>query len=512
MLQAAAALPRAPLPDLVAHHIALAGQLARGTETEGPGALWSRETGEKAQAVMRSLAAEAPAGLVVGAADYPPLLAAVLAREEARSAVLVDPRVQILGVQEARIQGAGLVILGGLTEGAWPETPAADPWLNRRLRRDAGLLLPERKVGLSAHDFQIAVAGPRVILTRAQRDAEAETVPSRWLNRLVNLMSGLPGTNGPQALSQMRARGLTYLQLAEALDTPAPTEAASRPSPRPPVTARPRQLSITQIERLITSPYDIYAEKVLRLNALNPLRPEADFRLRGEVVHQVLERFLKTDPLPKDPAKAADLLLAITAQVLEDEVPWPVARDDWLALMRRIALPFAEATLRRDSRPVLLEKSAALHLGDPDFTLTGKPDRIDLLPDGTLHVIDYKTGEPPSQKDMESHRKQLHLAAVMALGGAFGTLGPRVTSRVTYQAMKPGLKEQGQDLTEAGILALREEFEALIRAYLDPATGFTARRAAMETGWESDFDHLSRLGEWSIADEARPTDVGHSDG
>ncbi len=512
VLQAAAALPRAPLPDLVAHHIALAGQLARGTETEGPGALWSRETGEKAQAVMRSLAAEAPAGLILGAADYPPLLASVLAREEARSAVLVDPRVQILGVQEARIQGAGLVILGGLTEGAWPETPAADPWLNRQLRRDAGLLLPERKVGLSAHDFQMAVAGPKVILTRAQRNAEAETVPSRWLNRLVNLLSGLPGTQGPEALAAMRARGLTYLQLAEALDTPAPTEAASRPSPRPPVTARPRQLSITQIERLITSPYDIYAEKVLRLNALNPLRPEADFRLRGEVVHQVLERFLKTDPLPKDPAKAADLLLAITAQVLEDEVPWPVARADWLARMRRIALPFAEATLRRDSRPVLLEKSAALHLGDPDFTLTGKPDRIDLLPDGTLHVIDYKTGEPPSQKDMESHRKQLHLAAVMALGGAFGTLGPRVTSRVTYQAMKPGLKEQGQDLTEAGILALREEFEALIRAYLDPATGFTARRAAMETGWESDFDHLSRLGEWSIADEARPADVGHSDG
>src|SRR5690606_34408611 len=150
--------------------------------------------------------------------------------------------------------------------------------------------------------------------------------------------------------------------------------------PRPPAAARPRRLSITQVERLISNPYDIYAEEVLRLRALNPLRPEADFRLRGEVVHRVLEDFLRIDPPPPDPAEAAGLLLAITAKVLEDEVPWPVARADWLARMRRIALPFAEATLRSDSRPVLLEKKAALHMPGPDFTLTGKPDRIDLLP------------------------------------------------------------------------------------------------------------------------------------
>lgn len=512
-LEDATALPRAPLPEMVAHHLALAERLARGPLAEGSGALWEREAGEKALSVMQALAAEAPAGLVLTASDYAPLLAAVLAREEARSAILADPRVQILGVQEARIQGAGLVVLGGLNEGAWPETPAADPWLNRRLRRDAGLLLPERKVGLSAHDFQMAVAGPRVILTRAQRDAEAETVPSRWLNRLVNLMSGLPGTNGPQALSQMRGRGAHYLRLAETLDAPLPGMASTpRPSPRPPAAARPRRLSITQVERLISNPYDIYAEEVLRLRALNPLRPEADHRLRGEVVHRVLEDFLRIDPLPPDPAGAADLLLTITVRVLEGEVPWPVARADWLARMRRIALPFAEAVLRSDSRPVLLEERAGLRLNSLDFTLTGKPDRIDLLPDGSLHVIDYKTGEPPSKKDMESHRKQLHLAAVMALGGAFGDLGPRVTSRVTYQAMKPGLKEQGQDLTEQAILDLREQLEALVAAYLDPATGFTARRMAAETAWTGDFDHLSRLGEWSLADDADPQDVGAQDG
>jgi ATP-dependent helicase/nuclease subunit B len=45
-------------------------------------------------------------------------------------------------------------------------------------------------IGLSAHDFQQAVAAPEVFLCRARRDAETDTVPSRWLNRLVNLLKG----------------------------------------------------------------------------------------------------------------------------------------------------------------------------------------------------------------------------------------------------------------------------------------------------------------------------------
>ena len=87
------------------------------------------------------------------------------------------------GTLEARVQGCDLVILGGLNDSVWPKAPEPDPWLNRQMRKNAALLLPERQIGLSAHDYQQAVAAPRVILTRATRDAEAETVPSRWINR-----------------------------------------------------------------------------------------------------------------------------------------------------------------------------------------------------------------------------------------------------------------------------------------------------------------------------------------
>ena len=508
VLAALAEPTEGPLPDLVARHRNLTEALARGSAVEGAGGLWEMEAGAEALVAMQELQHDAPEQLVLSGNDYAPLLAGVLARRQVRSAVLADERVQILGTQEARIQGADLVILGGLNEGSWPEMPAADPWLNRRLRRDAGLLLPERRVGLSAHDFQMAVGAPQVVLIRSQRSDEAETVPARWLNRLTNLMRGLPDQHGPEALDAMKAMGAQLLGQVRTLDAPAAATPAARPSPRPPAEARPARLSITQIETLIANPYDIYAGQILRLRALNPLRPEADFRLRGEVVHEVLERFLKSAPLPPDADTAARQLIEIADEVLEDAVPWPVARAEWRSLIRRIALPFAEATLRRDSTPVLLEKKAELALPGVPFTLTGKPDRIDLLPDGTVHVIDYKTGEPPKTADMEQHRKQLHLAAVMALLGAFADLGPRVASKITYQSLKPGLKTQELDLDEAAIRTALSELEQLIAAYQQQGTGFTARRAALADQHESDFDHLARFGEWTIAMDAKAEDVG----
>jgi hypothetical protein len=67
---------------------------------------------------------------------------------------------------------------------------------------------------------------------------------------------------------------------------------ATRPSPRPPVAAA-RQLSSPKIQKLVRDPYAIYARHVLKLRPLDPLRPVADPRLRGTVLHEILEVFLR---------------------------------------------------------------------------------------------------------------------------------------------------------------------------------------------------------------------------
>ena len=250
----------ASLEAHVARHRAAAEGLAAGAEGAVEHRLWQEEAGLQALALLDALAAEADAAGPLTPEEYRALVRSQLAaRDVPEEAVVTHPGIAIWGTLEARVQSAELVVLGGLNEGTWPRMAPADPWLGRAIRRAVGLPSPERRIGLSAHDFQQAMGARRVVLTRATRDAEAPTVASRWLLRLENLLRGL-GEEGKDALAGAKARGAGLLEDAARLDVPeAPVPPARRPSPRPPVEARPAELSVTQVEQLVRDPYGIYA-------------------------------------------------------------------------------------------------------------------------------------------------------------------------------------------------------------------------------------------------------------
>ena len=498
-----------PLTEHVADHLTLATALAGGQGADTAGELWEKAAGIVARETMDALLREAEHGGTMTCADYRDLFEAILNRGEVREAVQPHPRILILGPREAREQAADLVILGGLNDGIWPQLPAPDPWMNRQMRLEAGLLLPERQIGLSAHDFQQAIAAPGVVLTRAVRNAEAETVPSRWINRLTNLMNGLPTQHGPEALAAMRARGRDWLALAELAEDPGePVPGAKRPAPRPPVSARPEKLAVTGIKTLIRDPYAIYARHILRLYPLNPLRPSPDALLRGSVLHLVLENFTRDRPGGEAREAARERLMAGALAVLETEVPWPAARALWLSRLNRAADFFlgVEAALGGD--PVVIEKQGEVALTGLPFRLTAKPDRIDALPDGRVHIFDYKTGTPPSPKQQEMFDKQLLLEAAMVTRGAFkGLDGPREVAGITYIGLGSAPKAMTSNPDEAMLGKVWEELHALIGEYLIPDRGYAARRAMFGERFPGDYDHLSRFGEWEMTDMPVPEDV-----
>ncbi|GHD98284.1 helicase [Defluviimonas sp. 20V17] len=495
-----------PLADHIADHRRVAEALAQGPEGEGAGTLWDQEAGTAAREVLRDLAREADVAGSLSPTDYANLFASILSRQEVREAVEAHPLISIHGPREARELGADLVILGGLNDGIWPALPAPDPWLNRQMRMEASLLLPERQVGLSAHDYQIAVAAPQVVLTRALRDAEAQTVPSRWVNRLTNLLGGLDG--GPEALTQMRDRGARWLTLAAAIESPAAQmPAAGRPAPRPPVAARPAELPVTRIQTLIRDPYAIYARYILRLQPLDPLRAGPDPRLRGSVLHLIFERFRTLEPGESLPDARARLL-AITEAVLDAEIPWPAARRLWRARLERVADWFLMREAGRKGAPVLIERKGSVTLEKADFRLTARPDRIDRLPDGRLHLLDYKTGNPPTPKQQQSFDKQLLLEAAMAERGGFADLGPAEVARITYIGLGSTPKEVETEITPELTEEVWHGLERLIGRYQRRETGYAARRAMFKDDFAGDYDHLARYGEWDLSDLAAPEDVG----
>lgn len=371
-------------------------------------------------------------------------------------------------------------------------------------------MLPERKIGLSAHDFQQAVtATPTVWITRAIRSDDAQTVPSRWLNRLTNLLQGLNDEGGKAALDAMKQRGRDALALAEAFETVAPTPSARRPAPIPPVAARPKELSVTRIEKLIRDPYAIYADKILRLRPLDPLMKLPDARLRGEVLHDVLEHAIK-DTLEDPDALTPAYLTQKTVSVLEESVPWGEARALWFARMARIAAWFVEteAGRRALARPSAFEEMAKACVDPHDFTLTAKADRIDIDASGGLHIYDYKTGAPPSAKAQKAFEKQLLLEAALAERAGFGNLAPGPVARAVFIGLTGDPREVLAPLDEVPTGQTWAELSDLVARYLDPGQGYLSRRAMKTKDMAGDYDQLARFGEWDITDEADPERVG----
>jgi RecB family exonuclease len=409
----------------------------------------------------------------------------------------------IWGTQEARVQGADLVILGGLNEGIWPAAPRPDPWLSRPMRERLGLPSQDREIGLSAHDFLQGAARSEVILTRARKIEGTPTVASRWLIRLENLLGGL---GEGAALAAMRARGEALLGLVALVHQPgSPVVHAPRPMPRPPVDKRPRQLSVTQIETLIRDAYAIYARKILELKPLDPLGHPPDFRERGTVVHAILERFVAAtrDRMP-EPAAARAILMEAADAVLADEVPWPDTRRIWRARIGRFASWFlhGEAARRTAGRPEGLEIRGAMDVAVPGgkFVLTAKADRIDRLAGGGAAIFDYKTGAPPSKRQIElGFNQQLHLQAAILLQGGFEGMGALVAHRGAYLGLTGsgdgGAERVVDDLPGQVALHLKR-LQAMIAAYDRLETAYISRGRPEKQSFEGDYDHLARRGEW----------------
>ena len=496
-----------PLSNWVTRLRGLAEAISAGTTGE-PGTLWQKNAGQKALSVLTALEDEAEHGGAMTAHDFADLLGALLAGEEVRDRDAPHPQIMIWGTLEARVQGADLLILGGLNEGSWPEAAAPDPWLNRQMRDQAGLLLPERRIGLSAHDFQQAIAAPEVWLTRASRSDDAETVPSRWLNRLTNLLQGLPKQEGPVALEGMRQRGQKWLRWSEDLEYAPPLTAAHRPSPRPPVAARPRGLSVTEIKRLIRDPYAIYARHVLRLRPLDPLVQAPDALLRGIVIHEILEHFIK-DSVLDAALLTRENFLRRAESLLETHVAWPTARKLWLARLTRVADAFlsAETARRADGGPVAFEAKMNLTLTPLDFTINGRADRIDRNSRGALRIVDYKTGAPPSQSQQAKFDKQLLIETALAEQGGLDGFDPSPVAQAIFVGMGGAYKEVLAPLTEEPPDKVLSELKQLISAYLEPDQGFSSRRMLHKDTDTGDYDHLARFGEWDRTAETRPEDL-----
>ena len=476
----------AALSDIVAAHLKTAEALA-GQD------LWRAEAGEAAARFIEALMEASVAIPPVGGGGYATLFRRLAQQNAVRRARSGHSRVAILGPLEARLLQVDTMVLGGLNEGTWPRTPGADPWFSRPMRKALGLEQPERAIGQAAHDFATLAAAPRVVLTRAQKSEGVPAVASRWVQRLAQLVHGL-------GLTDALKPSLDYLALAQTLrDAGAPVR-IKMPRPTPPVEARPARLAVTDIETWVRDPYAIYAKRVLKLRVLDPLDAPVGPLERGSAVHLALERFVKEFPgaLPDD---ASDRLRDIADRLFEAEGTPKAVLALWRPRFARAADWFVtvDEALREQAEASLTEIAGEMAV-TPTFKLFGIADRIDIRADGKAAILDYKTGRVPTKKQIESFlAPQLLLEAAMLSAGAFPGAGVRAAEALLYIQITGGRVPGTVCEVDVGLVG--ETFEKLktrIGEFARPTTSYDPRLHPREARISGDYDHLSRVREWSI--------------
>jgi len=398
------------------------------------------------------------------------------------------PRVFIWGLIEARLQSADLLVLGGLNEGTWPALPSPDPWLAPGIRRALGLPGLERRIGLAAHDFAMALGAPQVLITRARRDARAPAVASRFWLRLEAMTGGI--TRAPR-----------HRRWAQSIDRPDAYLPATRPAPAPPAADRPRRISVTEVDRLKADPFAFYARAMLRLSRWDAVDADASAAWRGSAVHRILEEWML------DGRCAPEDLVPRAERMLADPAAHPLMRALWQPrLIEAVEWIAREVTanLAAGRRPLFAEKEGEIAIAG--VALKGIADRIDRLTDGSVAIVDYKTGMPPKAKAVQAgFAMQLGLLGLIAEQGGFGDAMRASAFEYWSLAKRAGADSFGymrspvggrNGVAEADFTRHSAAvFAAAAESWLTGDEPFTAKLHP-EYAPYGDYDQLMRLEEW----------------
>jgi ATP-dependent helicase/nuclease subunit B len=492
-----------PLNDLAARHREVLTALSQHNSEE---ATFIGPDGAKLAAALDELATSpSAASLEVAAPDYVELFTAALSGRVVRRPLRPGLRVRILGLLEARLTESDRVVLGGLVEGTWPPESRTDAWLSRPMRLDLGLDLPERRIGLTAHDFAQLLGAREVILTLSGKIAGAPTVPSRFIQRL----SAVSGERWQQAVK----RGETYLTWARELDHPETVKPEPRPEPKPPLAVRPKGLSVTEIEHWLRDPYTIYAKHILRLRPLDPVDAEPGAAERGTFIHAAIGEFAQafSKNLPADPVGE---LLTLGRKHFSGIEDYPEARAFWWPRFERIARWFANWEIERRTGIATIDAEIRgeheIKLEKGSFRLRGIADRIELGNDGRYRIFDYKTGSARTEPQVRTGlAPQLTLeAAILRKGGFKGIPEGSTVCDIAYVLVKggeppgdskfitfrDGTADSQADRALKKLTELAEKFENEDQAYCSLVHPMWATQYG-------DYDHLARVLEWTSAGE-----------
>jgi RecB family exonuclease len=335
--------------------------------------------------------------------------------------------VHLVDAHAARFGDFDEVHLVGLVEGEWPERPARNIFYPSSLLTQLGwpaeaarmageralladlLRLPRASLSLSSFTLEDdALVEPSTLLEDVQ--------PAAFDVRrdVLEAGAGTPGDIDTVARPAAEPR--------ESADTIWRTLRVSRTSPADPrfhgttAPAPLRRYAVRAVEDYLDCPFKFFAAHVLGLDGEPGSEEGLDPKARGLLLHGVLQAFYsewqqsgRGAMTTGDLEEARRLFALVVERHLQALPPSEARLERGRLLGSAVAAGVGDIVFRAEAAretPVVeraleyrLEGSCAIEGGGRArrVELRGVADRIDLLEDGTLRLIDYKLGKAPSR-------------------------------------------------------------------------------------------------------------------
>ena len=461
--------------------------------------LWLHEQGDAAYRLLHELMLLET--LKLKYLEWLPMIEHWLGQEAIRTNR--HPRISIMGLLEARLIEADFVILGGLNEGSWPAVPDTGAWLSRAMRHKLNMSAPEKKIGLSAHDFVQLSSAQKVLWTRAKKENGMPMMAARWITKIQTLAKRWSTDSQIMKIPEGERMLFLWQRINAIKKEVSPNK---RPDPCPKVELRPKELPVTQIDILHNDPYAIYARYILKLRKLDALEADLTASMRGSLIHKILEKFVRD--YPNDiPTDISAVLKNIAAEYAKNNPDVDTILAYWWSRFDAVSDWFEdfEKKKRKNILKVFAEikGSLTLDIASHSFKLTAKADRIEILKGGGIAVLDYKTGPlPKKSKIITCQALQMPLEGAIAQRGGFDSVQKGRVKELTHIRVH-GAFPAGEIQTfnhEEAKQVIQESFDhlnELLVKYMNPDTPYISRLHPKQINFESDYDHLARVLEWS---------------
>ncbi len=441
--------------EILNEHLKIAEELATSSDRTGVERLWESQAGQEAYKLFVELKEHGAKFGMIQPQDYPNIIELFLSGISVRARYGMHQRLDILGPIEARLTHPDVCIISGLNEGSFPMLSDMGPWLSRGMRKSLKLPAIENKIASQSMDFAHCFLSPEVYLTRSVKSDGSQTIPSRFLSRMEAVLNA--------SNVKWDIQSPDYARLLDKTDKIEQTE---RPAPTPPISARPTELSVTNIELLMKNPYAVYAKYILKLFPLNDIDDLKENLVYGSALHQALEEFFKKDYLNVCASDLKNRILAILREKGFSEASLAFYEEKIEKVAEFIA---KEQENRKDltllSLPEQKGEIEFLLKDNSKFKLTAKADRIDVLKGNTYEIIDYKTGTPPSSTAVESGLSpQMTLEAVILREKGFKEFQETKNIELSYWHIN-GKRDGGEKVSIPSARSKKDPAELIDEAY-----------------------------------------------